>query len=292
MLGRSQPPKITKPQPLQARRARYLRPRLDFMMISGQRAKIEVVRPPLLAKKNVGSQIISMKSAAETFRGARTELLGPSLQACRACAWQAPASRRPARTPSFVVRVQLPDFFASHSLRFRRQIENFYPLRPDEGPAGEDRGGEAAARSEFAADDAPLGANGGDDVAEDFVDGVFVEDAEAAVGEEIHFQGFQLEAIFFRHVLDGDGAEVGETRLGTDGGVFGKACGDDVAGKLIRPSLKRGQFRVDAGASVLFGVVGHEGSSRPLYRGSLYGVLRPEHHSDESCQTKTGLWSV
>src|SRR5438105_14955263 len=114
-------------------------------------------------------------------------------------------------------------------------------LHDDFRPAGEDRGGEAAARSEFAADDAPFGANGGDDVAQHFIDGVFVEDAEAAVGEEIHFQSFQLEAIFFRHVLDGDGAEVGETRLGTDGGVFGKACGDDVAGKLIRPSLKRGQ---------------------------------------------------
>src|SRR5207248_11049781 len=100
------------------------------------------------------------------------------------------------------------------------------------------RGGEAAARGKVAAENAPFGANGGDDVAENFVDGIFVEDAEAAVGEEIHFQGFQLDAIFFRHVLDGDGAEVGETGLGADGGVFGKARGDNVAGKLIRPSLE------------------------------------------------------
>ena len=50
------------------------------------------------------------------------------------------------------------------------------------GPAGEDGGREAAARSEFAADDAPFGADGSDDVAENFVDGVFVEDAEVAIG--------------------------------------------------------------------------------------------------------------
>src|SRR6266851_4434989 len=138
--------------------------------------------------------------------------------------------------------------------------------RADLGPAGEDGGGEAAAGSEFAADDAPLGAHGGDDVAEDFVDGVFVKDAEAAVGEQIHFQGFQLDAILLRHVLDGDGAEVGETGLGADGGVFGKARGDDVAGKLIGPGFECGQFCLDAGAGVLFGVVGHACSSCSLYR--------------------------
>ena len=45
----------------------------------------------------------------------------------------------------------------------------------DLGPAGEDRRGEAAARSEFAADDEPFGLHGGDDVAQDFVNGVFEE---------------------------------------------------------------------------------------------------------------------
>jgi len=58
------------------------------------------------------------------------------------------------------------------------------------GPAGEDRGGEAPAGGEFAADDAPLRANGGDDIVENLVHGVFVEDAQAAVGEEVHLQGF------------------------------------------------------------------------------------------------------
>ena len=134
------------------------------------------------------------------------------------------------------------------------------------GPAGEDGGGEAAAGGEFAAHDAPFRANGGDDVAEDFVDSIFVEDAQAAVGEEIHFQGFQLDAIFFGHVLDGDGTEVGETGLGADGRVFWKASGNDVAGKLIGPGFKRGQFCLDAGAGVFCGVVGHACSSSLLYR--------------------------
>src|SRR6266581_3672372 len=109
--------------------------------------------------------------------------------------------------------------------------------RPYLRPAGEDGGGEPAARRKFAADDAPLRANGFDDVAQNSVDGIFVKDAEAAVGEEIHFQRFQLDAIFFGHVLDSDSAEVGG------------------------PGLERGQFCVDAGASVLFGIIGHECSS-------------------------------
>ena len=134
------------------------------------------------------------------------------------------------------------------------------------GPASEDGGGEAAAGGEFAADDAPLGADGGDDVVENLVDGVFVEDAEVAIGEEIHFQGFELDAIFFGHVLNGDGAEVGEAGLGADGGVFWKPRGDDVAGELIGPGFQRGQFGFDAGAGVLCGVVGHVRSSWLLYR--------------------------
>src|SRR6266446_6520063 len=139
-------------------------------------------------------------------------------------------------------------------------------LGGDGGPTGEDGGGEAAAWGEFAADDAPFGADGGDDVVEDFVDGIFVEDAEAAIGEEIHFEGFELDAIFFRHVLNGDGAEVREAGLGADGGVFGEARGDDVARELIGPGFKRGQFGFDAGAGVLCGVVGHVRSSKVLYR--------------------------
>src|SRR6266571_4571515 len=118
--------------------------------------------------------------------------------------------------------------------------------RPDLGPAGEYGGGQAAAGGEFAAHDAPFGLHGGHDVVQHFVNGIFVEDAQAAVSEEIHFQGFQFDAILLRHVLDGDGAEVGETRLRADGGVLGKARGNNVAGKLVGPGFERGQFCGDA----------------------------------------------
>ena len=132
-----------------------------------------------------------------------------------------------------------------------RDLAFAFGVGADGGPAGEDGGGEAAAGSECAADDAPFGADGADDVVEDFVNGVFVEDAEVAIGEEIHFEGFELDTIFFGQVLDGDGAEVGEAGLGADGGVFGEARGDDVAGKLVGPGFERGQFGFDAGAGVL-----------------------------------------
>jgi hypothetical protein len=51
------------------------------------------------------------------------------------------------------------------------------------GPAGEDGSVEAAAGSEFAADNAPFGTDGGDDVVEHFVDGVFVKNTEIPVSE-------------------------------------------------------------------------------------------------------------
>src|SRR6267378_3853172 len=136
----------------------------------------------------------------------------------------------------------------------------------DGGPAGDDGGGEAAAGREFSADDAPLRMDRGDDVVENFVDGVFVEDAEVAISKEIHLEGFELDAIFFGHVLDGDGAEVGEAGLGAYGGVFREARGDDIAGELVGPGFERGQFGIDAGAGVLSGVIGHGWSSWLLYR--------------------------
>jgi len=51
--------------------------------------------------------------------------------------------------------------------------------RPDLRPAGEDGGCQAAAGSEFAADHAPFGLHGGDDVAQHSVDGVFVENVSS-----------------------------------------------------------------------------------------------------------------
>ena len=125
------------------------------------------------------------------------------------------------------------------------------------GPAREDGSGKAAARCELAADDTPFRVNRGDNVLEDFVDRVFVKNAQAAVSQQIHFQGLELDAVFLGHVLDGDGAEIGQARFGAHGRVFGKLGSDDVAWELIWPSFEFRQFRVDAGASVFFGLVGH-----------------------------------
>src|SRR2546426_7521531 len=86
------------------------------------------------------------------------------------------------------------------------------------GPAGEDGSGQSTARSEFAADEAPLRANGFDDIVENFVHGVFVEDPQAAVGEEIHFQGLQLEAILGGQVLDAAGPGDGPARCRSERG--------------------------------------------------------------------------
>src|ERR1700686_1473101 len=134
-------------------------------------------------------------------------------------------------------------------------------LRCRSGPSGKNRGRQAAAGREFAADDAPFGLDGGDDVAQDFIDGVLVEDAEIAISEQVHFQGFQLDAIFPRHILDGDGAKIRQSGLRADGGILRKFRGDDVAGELVGPGLERGEFCVDARAGVFFGVIGHDRSS-------------------------------
>src|SRR5262249_49972447 len=80
----------------------------------------------------------------------------------------------------------------------------------------------------------------------------------------IHLQGFELDTVLARYVLDGDGAEVGESGLGADGGVLGEFGGDDVVGKLIGPGFESGEFGFDAGGGVFGGVVGHGGECPQL----------------------------
>src|ERR1700730_16360109 len=62
-------------------------------------------------------------------------------------------------------------------------------LRCRSGPTGKDRRSQAAAGSELAPDDAPFGLDGGNYVAQDLVDGIFVENAQVAIGKQVHFQG-------------------------------------------------------------------------------------------------------
>src|SRR5580704_18986992 len=79
--------------------------------------------------------------------------------------------------------------FAGPSLR--SAFEGGRAARCRSWPSGENRGGEAAARGEFAADDAPFRLDGVHDVAQHLVESVFVEDAEGAVSQQIHFQRFE-----------------------------------------------------------------------------------------------------
>src|SRR5260370_17845873 len=81
------------------------------------------------------------------------------------------------------------------------------------GPAGVDARGQAAAGSEFAANNAPDRLGGFHDIAQDPVDGVFVKDSEAAVRQQIHFQGLQREADFLWLMLNLVVAVVSNTRL-------------------------------------------------------------------------------
>ncbi len=65
---------------------------------------------------------------------------------------------------------------------------------------------DAAAGGEIAFYQAPFGFAGFDDVFEDAVHGVLVENAQVAVSQQIHFQGFELHALLVGAVGNGDGS--------------------------------------------------------------------------------------
>src|SRR5579885_1680739 len=114
------------------------------------------------------------------------------------------------------------------------------------GPAGENRGGQATTGREFAADKAPLRMDRLNNVAQHTIDGVFVEDTEVAVSQQIHLQGFELQAALSRQVANGDDAIVRKAGFRADRRVLGETRGDHVAGKLIRPGFERRKLGVDA----------------------------------------------
>src|SRR2546426_6974632 len=132
-------------------------------------------------------------------------------------------------------------------------------------PARFDAGGQAAAGSEFAANNTPNRLGGFHDIAQDAVDGVFIKDSEAAIRQQIHFQGLQLEAEFLRPILNRDGTVVRKPGLGADRSVFGKARGDGIAGELVGPGLQARQPGVDSSAGVFGGVIRHSVSWELFY---------------------------
>ena len=110
------------------------------------------------------------------------------------------------------------------------------------------------------------------------VNGVFIEDAEIAIGEEVHLESLELDALLARHILDGDCAIVGKAGLGTDGSVLWKARSDDVTRVLIGPGIELWQFRLDARAGVIGSVIGHDGS---------YCTLLDDFEATASCRNQT-----
>ena len=98
------------------------------------------------------------------------------------------------------------------------------------------------------------GLAGGDDVAQEAVDDVFLEDAKVAVGEHVHLEGFEFEAEFVGDVAYDDVAVVREPGARADGGELGQLNFDLVAGVLVFPAFNVRQHGVDTGAGVLVSI--------------------------------------
>ncbi len=68
----------------------------------------------------------------------------------------------------------------------------------------------------------------------DSVDGILVKDAEVTVGVDVHFERFQLKTFFIRHVVQRNGAEVGQVGLGANRRVLGNLDRNLISLVLIR----------------------------------------------------------
>src|SRR5207245_5546372 len=77
-------------------------------------------------------------------------------------------------------------------------------------------------------------------------------------------------------VANRDRAEIRQAGLRTDRREFGRGDRDFVTGKLIRPAFDTGQFNIDAGFGMLFGILGHRLSINKKAPGAL---LRPKGRS-------------
>src|SRR5258707_211510 len=107
-------------------------------------------------------------------------------------------------------------------------------------PARFDDGRNSTAGTEICFDDGPYRIAGLHDVLQYPVDYVLLKDAEVPVGEQIFFQGLQLEAALAGHVTDSQAAEVGQAGFRTDRCEFGIVYQDLVAWKLVLPGFDAG----------------------------------------------------
>ena len=74
---------------------------------------------------------------------------------------------------------------------------------------GFDGAAEAAAGGELANDGGGNGFTGFDDIGQNFVDGVFVEDAEVSISMHIDLERFEFEAGLIGDVGEVDGSKIG-----------------------------------------------------------------------------------
>lgn len=112
--------------------------------------------------------------------------------------------------------------------------------------------GQAATCRKVACDLSPNWSACAYDVVEDAIDGIFVENSNVSIGMDVHFERFELEAMFVGFVVKGDSSEVGQIRLRANGGVFGDDDRDVVSLVLVGESLNIGQRNRDSALGVPF----------------------------------------
>src|SRR4030042_4221990 len=92
---------------------------------------------------------------------------------------------------------------------------------------------------------------GPDDILEDAVDDILIEYAQVPVAQDVVLQGLELQAGILGNIADGDQPEIGQARLGAEGGELRNLDFDLVAGKVVG---KCGQAR-QPGLQAGFGLV-------------------------------------
>src|SRR5689334_16456441 len=83
----------------------------------------------------------------------------------------------------------------------------------------------------------PDGSTGLGDILKNSIHGVFVKNADVPVGMDIHLERFELETVLVRHVVDSNGAEIGQACFGANGRVFRNFNRDLISLVLIREGL-------------------------------------------------------
>ena len=106
-----------------------------------------------------------------------------------------------------------------------------------------DCAGEPAPSGELSRDFRPNRTAGFDHIMEDSVHGILIENAHVSVGMDVHFEGFEFEALLVRHVMQSDYPEIGKPCFRANRGVLGDFDDDVVALVLVWPRFNVGKRR-------------------------------------------------